>query len=196
MYACAGRAAGARPLGAMGIEGVHLGPRGVVAGDVERVEIVPVAFDLGPLGHGEPHLGEDRGHLLRHLADGMDGSSGPRSARQRHVQPFVLQPLFQCGIGKRCLLGGKGRVDLVLEVVELRPHDLAFLRAHPAQFAHPQADFTLLSQRPEAQVLKRGLVGGGRNLLNVLVVQVVHFFIPLSVRADLPRLPRQRKREA
>ena len=54
-------------LGPGHVERVHLGPGGVVAGDVQRIEIVPVAFDLRPFGHGKTHIGEDRGDLLGHL---------------------------------------------------------------------------------------------------------------------------------
>ena len=59
-------------FGAVHEEGVVLLPRGVLGRDVERVEIEPVAFDLGTFRHGEAHVGEDRRDLLGHLAHGMD----------------------------------------------------------------------------------------------------------------------------
>ncbi len=59
---------------AVGVEGVHLGPRRVVDGDVQSVEVVPVAFDLRPFGDAKAHVGENGSNFLGHLADGVDGS--------------------------------------------------------------------------------------------------------------------------
>jgi hypothetical protein len=75
------RAGGYRPPARCHVERVHLGPRGVVAGDVQRVEIVPIGLDLRPLGHGEAHVGEDRGDLLGHLAHRVDRAHGAGAAR-------------------------------------------------------------------------------------------------------------------
>ena len=75
----------------MHVERIHLGPRGVMAGDVERVEIVPIAFDLRAFGDGETHIGEDRGDLFGDLADRVDGALCAGAGWQGDVEPFVAQ---------------------------------------------------------------------------------------------------------
>ena len=72
----------------MGVECIHLSPRGVVAGDVERIEIVKVGFDLRPLGHGETHIGENRGHFFGHLGNRVDRALTAVARGQGHIQPF------------------------------------------------------------------------------------------------------------
>ncbi len=62
-------------------EGVVLLPGGMFGGDVQGVEIVPVAFDLRPFGDAEPHVGEDRGDLLGDLADRVDACPAAAAGR-------------------------------------------------------------------------------------------------------------------
>src|SRR5215475_1204254 len=50
---------------------VHL-PCRMAIGEIEFGEVIVVGLDVGPLGDGEPHVGEDRGDLVHHLADRMD----------------------------------------------------------------------------------------------------------------------------
>ena len=52
---------------------VHL-PRRMIGRDVELGEVVVVVFDVGTFGDRETQIGEDRGDLVQHLADGMDGA--------------------------------------------------------------------------------------------------------------------------
>ena len=49
------------------IKRVHLGPRRVVAGNIQRVKVIPIRVDARPFGDRKPHLGKDRGQLFGHL---------------------------------------------------------------------------------------------------------------------------------
>src|SRR5690606_5293649 len=81
------------------------------------------------------------------LADRMDRPLPPRAPRQRHVEPFGLEPLVQRRIGQRRLLGAERRVDLVLQPVQRGTGGLPHLGRHLAKLAHLQADLALLAER-------------------------------------------------
>ena len=149
------------------VECVHLGAGRVLGGNVQRVEIVPVAVNLRPLGHREPHIGEDRGQFVRDLADRVNGPLRRRAGGQRHIQPFGFQPLFQCCIGQRGLASADRRVDLVFQRVEGRARLLAFFRRHLAKLAHHQGDFALLAESRHAHGLDRGLIRRRRHLFEI-----------------------------
>ncbi len=159
---------------AVHVEGVELLARGVVRGDVQRVEVVPIVLDLRALGDGEAHVGEDRGDLLGDLADRVDGPrrAGPRG--QGHVEPFGLEALVEGGVAQRLFLCGEGGVDLVLQRVELRTHDLAFLGRHLAELAHFQRHFALLADGGDADLFERGFIRRSRDRVQVLQSDLVH----------------------
>ena len=102
-------------LGTRHIKRIHLGTRRVVAGDVQRVEVIPIGVDARPFGDRKPQLGKDRGHFFGHLADGVDRTLPRRARGQCDVQPFTAQAFIKCGITQSGFLGGDGRCDLVLE---------------------------------------------------------------------------------
>ena len=54
------------------IERVVLLPGGMLGRDVELGEVEVVGLDVRPFGDGEAHVAEDLGHLVPHLADGVD----------------------------------------------------------------------------------------------------------------------------
>ena len=158
-------------------EGVVLLPCGMFGGDVQGVEIVPVAFDLRPFGDGKAHVGKDRGDLVGDLADRVDRPLTARAARKGHVQPFVAQTRVQRRILKRQLARAQGGVDLVADLVQRLAGGLALLRGHAAQLAHHQAQLAFLAKRGQAHVLNGLRVGGGRNAVQPLLAQggqIVH----------------------
>ncbi len=72
---------------------MHL-PRRVAFGEVERGEVVVVGLDVRPFGDGKPHIGEDGGDLVHHLADRVNASDRKRvgPGRQCDVDGFGGQP--------------------------------------------------------------------------------------------------------
>ena len=162
-------------LGAVHIERVHLGPRGVVAGDVQRVEVIEIGVDLRTFGNGEPHVGKDRRDLFDHLTDRVDRANARITGRQRHVQPFGFQTFVQRRIAQRLFLGGQGCVDLVLQRVQLGAHDLTLFRRHLAQLAHFQADLAFFANCLHTQIFQRCFIASVRDQIDILVAQIIHF---------------------
>ncbi len=158
----------------MHIERVHLGPRGVVTGDVERVEIVPVGFDARPFGDGKAHLGKDRGDLFRHLTDRVQRALTGGPGRQGHVKPFGAQAFIQRGIGQPGLFRGQCGIDFILQRVQRGAGHLTLVRGHLAQFAHLQRHFTLFADGTHADGFQRVFVSGLGNLAQILCLKIVH----------------------
>ena len=180
------------PLAPMGIERVHLGPRRVVAGDVQRVEVVPIGLNLRPFGHGEAHIGENRGDFFGDLADRMDRALPPVSRRQGHVEPFALQPLVQSCIAQRRLFRSQSAVHLVFQRIQRRAGHLPLLGCHLTQFAHLQADLALLAQRGHPHLFKGRLIRRPRNALKPTApqrVQPVHLRSPYPFGCQLSQHP-------
>ena len=161
-------------FGPVHVERVHLGPGGVMAGNVQRVEIVPVGFDLRPFGDGKAHIGKDRRDLFPDLRHGVHGAGAAVTPRQGHVQPFGLETFVQRGIGQRGLLGRQRGVDLVLERVQRRAGHLALFGRHLAQFAHFEADFALLANGLNPQILKAGFIRRLADRAQPFCLQIVH----------------------
>ena len=182
-------------LGTGHIERVHLGTCGVVAGDVQRVEVIPIGVDARTFGDRKPQLGEDRGHFLGHLADGVDRALTRRARGQCHVQPFAAQTFIKGRIPKCCFLRGNGGVDLVLERVQRGADCLAFFGRHTAQLAHLQGDFALFTHGGQTDVLQRGFVGGTSDLAQIFRFQVVHIGLMSFARAGASRIGPEYKRQ-
>ena len=76
--------------------------------EIELGEIVIVGLDVGTLGNGEAHIGEDRGELVGHLRDRVDAPDLERrfAHRQRDVDALAVEPLgerhiLECDRGAR-----------------------------------------------------------------------------------------------
>ena len=78
---------------------IMLLPCGVFGRNVQRVEIIPVAFNLRTFGNGKAHIGKNGGQFFHDLADGVDRAHRACAARQGHIQPFGFQTRIQ-----RCIL--------------------------------------------------------------------------------------------
>ena len=133
-------------------------PGRVFGRNVQRVEIVPVAFDLRTLGHGKAHIGENRSQFLHHLADRMDGAdtAGPRG--EGDIQPFRAQAFVQRDIAQSDLFGAQCRVNLILQQVQQGPGGAALIGFHLAKARHQGGNLTLLAQGGDTQILQPGLV--------------------------------------
>ena len=165
-----GAGVGAQDVGRAGVsggarheEGVMLLPGGMLGRDVQRVEVVPVGFDLRAFGHGKAHVGEDGGQFLHHLTDGVDRACGARAARQRHVQPFGAEAFVQRRIGKARAAGAQGGVDFVLQQVQARPGGLALVRVHATKGGHQGRNLALLAKRRQPHLFQRRLFGRSGN---------------------------------
>ena len=154
-------------FGAVRIERVHFGACWMVPGDIQRVKVIPIGFNLRPFGDAKPHVGKDRCDLFCDLADRVDRSHGATTGWQCHIQPFTAQTFIQRRIGKRGFLGDQRAVNLILERIERGASRLAFLRRHFAQLAHLQADLTLFAKRLHTQLFKAVFITGVGDQLQV-----------------------------
>ena len=76
---------GSLPRRGRQIERVVVGARRMMRRDVQRAEIVPVAFDVRTLGDGAAHGAEDRGDFLHGAADRVDQAGLARTRRQGRI---------------------------------------------------------------------------------------------------------------
>ena len=110
-----GRGVGAQhmrwPIVAFGtghVKRVHFGTGRVVAGDVQRIEIIPIGINARPFGDRKPKFGKNGCNLFGHLTDRVDRALACGPCRQCHVEPFRPQTFIKCGVTQRGLLGGDG----------------------------------------------------------------------------------------
>ena len=123
-------------------EGVLHVACGVILGEVEGGEDVPVVLHLGPFGDAETEPGEDVADLAADDGERVAGAEGDgvsRAGEVDHVGAIVG------GVEARLQL-----IDLVLgrlfKLVKVLA-DLAFaLRGHVAEVAHQGVDFAFLTE--------------------------------------------------
>ena len=148
------------------VEGVVLLPGGMLGRDVELGEVEIVGLDVGALGDGEAHVAEDLGHLVPHLADGMDAAFLQRA-----------EPHGQRDVG---LLGGEARRELAalqiglarlqciadarLEPVDRLSERLALVGGQRAELRHQLGHASLLAQGGDAHALDGVEIAGGGDL--------------------------------
>ena len=88
-------------LGAVHIKRVHFSAGRMMAGDVQRIKIIPIGINSRPFGHGKAHIGKDCGDLFHDLRYWVDAALTASARRQSHIQPFGAQPRVQRRIRKR-----------------------------------------------------------------------------------------------
>ena len=149
------------PLIARHIECVVLLPGGMFRRDVERVEIVPVAFDLRAFRDRKAHIRKDHRKLVHHLRDRMDTALGPVPPRHRDIDRLFGQPRRQRCVRQNRLARRDRLRQPVAQGVQQRSRHFAHLWRHLAQFAHLQRNFTLFAQSLHPNGLQRRLVTCG-----------------------------------
>ena len=148
------------------VEGVLVLARGVMLGDVEGREIVPVALDVGAVDDRKTHRAEDRGQLLDGAVDGVDGAlpgtgRGMRARWQRHVDALGREP----GVQGRRLQHRTASVERAfhggLQRIDGRTALLARGGVHAAQRLEQRGDAARLAQRRDAHGVQRAEIRGG-----------------------------------
>ena len=155
---------GARPRIAVDprhIERVHVLPRRMVGGNVQRPEIAPVILDIRPLGDRKPHRPENRRHLFNRPADRMDQPASSQQRRQRHIHPLPRQPRLQ----RRPLQHHPPRLDRpaqrVLQLIQRRPPRPLLLGRHLAQLLQQRGQRTIAPQHGNAHRIPGAQIPGG-----------------------------------
>ena len=70
----------------------------VIGGDAQRLEVVVVPLDLGPLGDLEAHVLEGAQDVAQGLRDRVETAEGERRPRQSDVQPLALDEPARRGL--------------------------------------------------------------------------------------------------
>ena len=132
-------------------------------GKIQPGEIVVIAFDIRTFRDGKAHVGEDRGQLVHHLANGVDAAClDTRLAHgKRHVDRLAGEPRFQRCFLEDCPARGQGLCDLVLHGVDRRAGCLALVRRHFAEFRQFGRNRALLAECSDTDVFERIFVAGG-----------------------------------
>ena len=120
---------------------------GVVVGNVEGTEVVPVGFDVRAFGNGEPEIGENLHHLFPDLGDRVDGAGGFGTNRKSDVDELGGQAGFELGFLQLSLTRCDGLGDCGLESVEGLAGGLALFGVHFAEGLHALGDDALFAQR-------------------------------------------------
>jgi hypothetical protein len=156
---CTGSCASEQHAGAVvfgvEVEGVVLLPRGMLWGNVEPGEVEVVGLDVGPLGDGEAHVGEDLGDLVEHLAHRVDAPLLQRSEtdRQGHVGGLGGEARAQRLALQFRLAALQGLADAGLQRVDGLPERLALVGGERAQPRHQLGHAPLLAERGNAHAL-------------------------------------------
>ena len=148
-------------------------PRRVAFRNVERAEIVPVVFDLRPIGDGEAQIGEDFGEFVHHLAHRVNAAGGGQGDGQGHVLLLGRQLGVQRGFVKRRLLRRQRGGDGFAQTVEGRAVHGALVGAHTAQRLQQGGDAALLAHGGHPHGFQRLRRGGSFNGCEGFGVQLI-----------------------
>jgi hypothetical protein len=130
--------------------------RGVVAWNVERLEVVVVALDLRTLGHREAEPCEDGDDLVVHAGQRVERSVRRPAARQREVEP--RSPAFGLALGleRRGELGVQERLERALGLVGGRADERPLLGGERAERAQELRQLTLAAEHADTDPLEVG----------------------------------------
>jgi hypothetical protein len=146
------------------VEGVPHPPRRVAGRDVERLEVVPVRFDLGPFGDREPHADEHVLEAVAGLGDEVEVAAWRHVADLGEVEPLGLEPDPALGRFELGLASGERGIDVVAGLVEAEARCAALVGCEPAQRALPLRERAALSEQLRVQPtqgVERGCGGDG-----------------------------------
>jgi hypothetical protein len=136
------------------IERIVHRPRRMIRGDVERLEVVPVVFDLRAVGDCEPGIAEDLLDAPARARDRMQAAKRLATAGQRHIDGIAREL-------RREFLGFERRAprverlrERVLRFVDLRAGGATRFRIHRAQRLEQRGDLALLAEQPHADLLE------------------------------------------
>ena len=142
------------------VKGVLHVPRWVVVGEIERREVVVVALDLGPLGHGEPEPLEGLDDLVLDADDRVHGAR-PRSAPgQRQVHALGGERLAVLLGLERLQPGCERLLDPLLGAIGLLADPRAIGGGDRAEPAQERGQLARAPEHAHAQLLE-GRRGSG-----------------------------------
>ena len=164
-------------------------PGRMLGRDVEGVEVVPVALDLRPLGDREAEVGEDRGDLVGHLADGWMRACGGRPGASVTSAHSPATRASSAASASRARAAARAAVSSSFRALSAGPAVWRSSGRHGAEAAHQRRDLALLAEGGEAHLFEPRLVGGGGDGGQVLLAQAgdaVHVRRPCREAGQTP----------
>ncbi|MNG01439.1 hypothetical protein D3C84_844200 [compost metagenome] len=161
------------------IEGVVHCPGRVVAGNVERFEVVVVVFDLRAFGDAVADVGEELLDALQGAGDRMQTTGGLATARQGHINALGGQTGAEFGFFEGRLARVEHLGDAFLGVVDQRANFWPLFGRQVAQGLHHLGQFAFLAKELNPDLFQgidvfsafHGLQGLGDQRVQVFHVQ-------------------------
>ena len=160
-------------------EGVVHFARGMAGGEIQLGEIVIVGLNVRAFGDGKAHVGEDRGQLVHHLADGVNAPALNRAFahRQGNVDGFGGEARFQRRVFQHVAPRAERFTHLVFQRVDRGAGGFAFVGRHFAKRRKQGRNRAFFAKRGQSYGFKRALVlrgGYGGKGFGFELVQIGH----------------------
>ncbi len=146
---------------AIEIKGVVHRPRGMVRGDIERLEVVVGVLDLRAFHHGESGVGEEPLDASQRAGDGMQTARPLTAPRQGDVDAFAGQPARERRLLQRRSCGHQcACLDRDLGLIDRLPGGRALFARQGAELLEQGGQFTALAQITHPNLIERRQIGG------------------------------------
>jgi hypothetical protein len=123
--------------------------------EIERLEVVPVVFDLRPLDALVAQSRKDGGDALERAGDRMETAASAITPRQGDVDPLGGESALEFGLFQRRLARSERLRQRSLDAVDFRATALALFRRQTAQCLERRGDDAVLAKQANAQGLER-----------------------------------------
>lgn len=151
----------------------------MVAGNVERFEVVVVVFDLRAFGDAVADVGEELLDAFQGTGDRMQTTGGLATARQGYINALGSQTGAELGLFKRRLARVEDLGDAFLGVVDQRANLWPLFGRQIAQGLHHLGQFAFLAKEVHPDLFQgidvfsafHGLQGLGDQRVQVFHVQ-------------------------
>ncbi|MCY1300387.1 hypothetical protein D9M70_499500 [compost metagenome] len=156
-------------------------PGRVVAGNVERFEVVVVVFDFGAFGNAVANPGEELLDALKSTGNRMQATGGLATARQGHIDTLGRELGGQGSLLKRLFADTQGVLNALLGGVDQCADLGTLLSRQVAQGLHHLGQFAFLAKVVNANLLQGAHVFGllhGLKRLRDQRIQIFHLLTP------------------
>ena len=156
------------PINCGHVKRIMILPRGMVIWDIERAEIMPIAFDIGAFRHLEAHGAEQRGQFFHGARNGVNpafrcGARRERARRQGYIHAFRRQARIQgAGFhhGALCIQSG---FDCGFHLVQRGTTFLACFGGDSAKALQQRGQRAGFAQHGDAHGIQGAGICGGAN---------------------------------
>ena len=178
-------------------EGILHIPRGVILGDIERLEIVVFGFHLRTIHHIKAHRLENVDQVLQHDVQRVQSAFFAVATRHGHIQRFVLQTCRLLRSAHRSGAGFQRFLQLGAHLVHQLTHLGALLGGQCAHAAQQAGERAFFAHHLNAKILQLARLAQRLQLLHRLLAQRFDLFFhettSLTRKAPVPQKGRRLK---